>query len=433
MQKIIPAVFAMLILQAAPAAAQSLEESIEAAVNANPRLAAERAQADAIEANVDSARSAIRPQLAIDGSYQRQDVSRTSAFNQITGTQDTSDFELDTLNVGIEATQTLFQGFQNRNRIAQAGASADAARADLNGVRQSVIVGAVAAHANVLRDEAAFELRQSSVSTLESQVEGAERRRELNDATVTDLAQARARLAGARAEMALARADVLASRANYENIVGQPAGTLGALPALSGTPESFASAYEIALESAPALTAARSRASASEDAVSVARADYAPSVSAFARAGYAEDTNFVGDSRDDISVGLRLRVPLYQGGAVSAAVRGAKSVATRDRFLVDQAERDVRAIVDSQWQALLASRLAIEAIEEQVVASQLAFESMQEEALGGVRTLTDVLDAERDMLAARVSLAEARRDAYVAEWALLESIGLADPSLISVQ
>ncbi|MEO0608602.1 MAG: TolC family protein, partial [Pseudomonadota bacterium] len=181
------------------AVAQSLEDSIVFALDANPLLEAERAAARAAYAGIDIARAPTRPSVSIDSSYQRQDVQRTSAFDQIAGTQSTSNLDLDTLDVSLNVTQSLYEGYRNRARIAEATSSAAAADANVGSVRQSLILNAVSAHADVLRDEAVLAFQQASVAALEEQVRGAKRRFELRDATITDVAQAEARRANADA------------------------------------------------------------------------------------------------------------------------------------------------------------------------------------------------------------------------------------------
>lgn len=415
----------LMALSAAPALAQSLPDTIATALENNPSVAAARADVAATEETVTQARANLRPQVDANASYQRRDLTREQSFDSLTGTTNRTALDLDTVDVGVEASQTLFEGFSNRYRINAATFDVDAARARLDQEAQTVIFDAVTAHADVFRDELIAALRSDSARALGEQVSGAKRRRELNDATITDVAQAEARLAGAEADLQTARAELRASRSRYESAVGVAAQTPGALLPIALIPQTLDEAYEIAATNAPSLEAARARARASEEDVSAARGAFAPRVSAFASAGYGEEQNFAGDSREELIVGLRARVPIYQGGATSSQVRQARSLAERDQFLILQAERDLRADVASQFERYKASEQVIAALQAQVDASARAFDSIQREALGGVRTLTDVLDAERDLIGARVRLAQAERDAYVASWGLLSVIGQA--------
>lgn len=422
------AAIALSVLESA--SAQSLIETIDTAIANNPEIAASRADLAATGETVVQARAQNRPQITGSASYQRQDLSRTSQFDSITGVNETVDLDLDTIDASVEASQNIFQGFSVRNQVRSATFEVDAANASLDGVVQDVVLQAVGAHADVYRDTEIVRLRGNSARALEQQVEGANRRRELNDATRTDVSQAEARLAVANADIAAARADLMASRARYESIVGAPAETPGAYLPVGSVPASLSDAIAVAQENAPALVAARARSRASDAAVDVARGALSPSLSAFARAGYGEDQTFVGDSRDELIVGVRASVPFYTGGATRSRARQALHIASRDKFLITQAERAVRADVVAQWERYDASRQVIDSLIASVDASRSAFESIKREAQAGARTLTDVLDTERDLIGAQVRLVQAQRDAYVAQWALLATIGRADGSAL---
>ena len=58
---------------------------------------------------------------------------------------------------------------------------------------------------------------------------------------------------------------------------------------------------------------------------------------------------------------------------------------------------------------------------------------MREESQLGTRTNLDVLDAEQDLLDARVNLVQAERDQWVAAYALLSSIGQLTGSRLGIK
>ena len=63
-------------------------------------------------------------------------------------------------------------------------------------------------------------------------------------------------------------------------------------------------------------------------------------------------------------------------------------------------------------------------IDQQAVdAAKIAFEGSSQEGKLGLRTTLDVLIAEQDLYSAEITLADAQRDAYVAEAALLNATG----------
>jgi len=75
------------------------------------------------------------------------------------------------------------------------------------------------------------------------------------------------------------------------------------------------------------------------------------------------------------------------------------------------------------WNNYEATTAAISARQQQIAASEVALEGVREENNLGTRTNLDVLDAEQDLLDARVTLVQAERDQSVAAYALLSSMG----------
>ena len=78
------------------------------------------------------------------------------------------------------------------------------------------------------------------------------------------------------------------------------------------------------------------------------------------------------------------------------------------------------------WAVYQASLEAIQSNEIAVAANQLALEGTRAEQTVGTRNVLDVLNAEQELLNSQVSLVTARRDAYVAGFQLLNTMGQAE-------
>ncbi|HSP25421.1 MAG TPA: TolC family protein, partial [Saliniramus sp.] len=128
----------------------------------------------------------------------------------------------------------------------------------------------------------------------------------------------------------------------------------------------------------------------------------------------------------------RLNVPLYQGGGASATVRQAKELATQRRFEVEQARDQVRFAVVAAWGALEAARAQITAAQVQVEAAETALTGVREEARVGQRTTLDVLNAQQQLLNARVNLITAQRDRVVQSYAVVQAMGRLTPQRLAL-
>ncbi len=122
-----------------------------------------------------------------------------------------------------------------------------------------------------------------------------------------------------------------------------------------------------------------------------------------------------------------LTVPIYEAGLVYSTVREAKQIASQRGIEVIELGRAVRVAVASSWNFYVALGQTITAARAQVSASQLALEGVREEYQAGSRTTLDVLDAQREVVNARITLVEAERDRVVAAYQLLAATGQLTP------
>jgi outer membrane protein len=119
-------------------------------------------------------------------------------------------------------------------------------------------------------------------------------------------------------------------------------------------------------------------------------------------------------------------VPLYQGGLVGARVRQAQAIQSRFIEQGIAVERLVVSNVRASFARYQAAQLAIASNQTAVEANTLALEGTRAEQSVGTRNVLDVLNAEQELLNSQVALVSARRDAYVAGFALLNAMGQAE-------
>ena len=179
-----------------PVAGETLREALALAYQTNPRLDAERARLRATDEDVPRAKAGFRPRanLNADTGYQKQITKPVSATD---GTGNTWGYS-------VTAEQSLFSGFRTTNTVREAEADVRAGRENLRNVEQQVLLEAVTAYADVLRDQALVRLRENNVGVLSKDLHAAEARRSVREVTRTDVAQAQARRARAGSQLDLA-------------------------------------------------------------------------------------------------------------------------------------------------------------------------------------------------------------------------------------
>jgi outer membrane protein len=125
----------------------------------------------------------------------------------------------------------------------------------------------------------------------------------------------------------------------------------------------------------------------------------------------------------NVSILGQLTVPIYQGGAEYSAIRQNKETLGQQRLNLDVNRDQARATVVQSWGQLDAAKAQIEATTAQVNAAEIALNGVREEARVGQRTTLDVLNAQQELVNARVALVTAQHDRVVASYTLLAAVG----------
>ena len=133
------------------------------------------------------------------------------------------------------------------------------------------------------------------------------------------------------------------------------------------------------------------------------------------------------------SVAGQLTVPVYQGGAEYATIRQAKETLGQRRTDLDTARDQTQQTLVQTWGQLESAKAQIQATQTQVNAAEIALNGVREEARVGQRTTLDVLNAQQELVNARVSLVTAQRDRVVASYAVLAASGRLSPEVLELQ
>jgi outer membrane protein len=403
---------AALMLGAGQVSAETLVEAMVSAYTNNPTLQAERARQRGTDEQVPQALSGWRPTVNTEGSI----------AHVWSDTSETSSSEFDPKSVAIGLSQPIFRGFKTINGTKAAEANVEAGKQNLLAIEQDILFRAIQAYMNVIRDRQVVGLRQQNVGVLQKQLTAADERFKVGEITRTDVAQARARLSGARSNVASAKATLAASVANYINVVGHKPASLK-YPRLAKLPKNLEQAQTAASEINPNILAAAYVEEASNYNIEVVKGDLLPAASLEASALYNDDPSSDVSSQESARIEGVLTIPLYEAGRVYSLVREAKQVASQRRLEVIQAGRAVRESVSISWNNLTAAREIIVSAKTQVSAAELALDGVRQEYFVGSRTTLDVLDAETEVVNARITLVSAERDQIVAAYQILGSIG----------
>lgn len=403
---------------AGAASATTLDQALVKAYYANPTMNAQRAATRVVDELVPQALAGYRPQIFGNAEIGIDRIRTRGSVGGLNQSSTTS------RGYGITASQTLFNGFQTGNLTRSAESQVLAARETLRNTEQNVLLDAVTAYVNVIRDTAIVQLQQQNLQALNEQLRATNDRFNVGELTRTDVAQAQARVAAAESQVSAANANLNASRAVYRRDIGiEPVRLAPARPFEKFGFSTLDTAIAESFGRHPAIMAARHGVDTATLQVKVAEGALLPTVRLETSVQEFFDPSENVDRTLSATAAVRLTVPIYQGGAEYSRVRQAKEVAGQRRLESDVSRDQVRAAVIQSWGLVGASRFQVEAAQSQVQAAQIALNGVREEFRVGQRTTLDVLNAQAELVNARVALVIAQRDRVVASYSLLSSVG----------
>jgi|HubBroStandDraft_1064217.scaffolds.fasta_scaffold03596_6 outer membrane protein len=439
----------VVLVAAGPARAQTLQDALAGAYNANPQLQSERATLRATDEGIPQALANWRPTVQVTASEGinheaiRQDcdkilegenlctgspnsVAQKLAFastGQLPLTNNLLSENLSPQTYGLSISQPLYRGGRTEAQTEQATNLVRSERAHLLSVEESVLLAAATDYMNVVQAQATVDLNINNEQVLRRQLEAAQDRFRVGEVTRTDVAQAEAAYASAIASRQAAEGALQIARSAYERDIGQAPGKLAPPNGVPELPTSRDAATSLALEANYDVISAQFAQEAAEDNVRLVRGQLLPTWTLNATIQRAKETGSPGQTVDDMQLTTQLTVPLYEGGAIYSQSRQAQQTVAQRRGQLDTARLAASQLAAQAWEQLQSDRAQITSQLSQIKANEIALDGVQQEASVGSRTVLDILNAEQTLFQARVNLVTSQHDEVVAEFTLASALG----------
>ncbi len=401
----------------------SFENALAESYRRNPALEAARAELRAVDENYAQAMSGYRPRL-----------EGTAAYSHVDQKGDVLDRSSDERTVSLDVVQPLYRGGSTAASVTAADKRILAQRALLRITEQSILLQAVTAYMDVIRDQQIVDLTRHNEKVLSEHLDASRQRFELGDITKTDVSQSESRFSAATAGRVRAEGFYRASQAAFEKIIGLSPKGLKKPSRDIMVPSSLDVAEADAAKNNPNMIYAVHN---SEAASATTRAIYGEKLPQVDLTGglsrVYEPSLLLEDKIDQTSFGVRATVPLYTSGATDARVRQARQTEEQRRMEIISTERSVRQEVIDSWTALEAAKAEMAARSVQTQAAQMALDGVKVETDYGSRSTLDLLDAEQEYLDAQVSYVTAERDKIVAAYRLMAAVGELSPAGLQLE
>ena len=321
------------------------------------------------------------------------------------------------------------------------------ARATLSAAQQDLIVRVVQSYFGVLRAQDNLRASQAQERAFERQLEQTRQRFEVGLIAITDVYEAEAARDLAQVTRIVDENNVAVAKENLSVLTGQTPGSLYVLgESFNPRPPEPADRSEwvdFALENNNQLAAARFAEEAARQNATAFKMGHAPKVTASYRYQDTETTGTIVQDRNSPFLfdpdseqnnetwQIRLDVPLFAGGAISANRRRAAEQFNTARESRINLTRTTVTQARSLHMTVMSDVSRVMARKQSIVSSQSALDATQAGYEVGTRNIVDVLNAQNKLFGAQRDYANSRYDFVINSLRLKEVAGTLSPEDIA--
>lgn len=334
--------------------------------------------------------------------------------------------------LGVNVRQLIYDGAVWA-RLAEAGATAEAARGQVREEQDTSELEGVRRFYNLYRAQEKLRVVQHSVERSERQVQVAESLYNAGRGAWShvlnariDLGNDRIRVVAHRTELVNAQADLavwLRMKGTTELVAQDP----GLPEDLILAEQSLEDAVRAAESNRPLLVVLEKELEAAQARRRAARSTFLPRVSVngnYSRGAPYPDLFFTRwGLQNSVSAGLQIEWDLFNGMNDWAAVEVAQTGIRESELVLEQSRRDIEADIRKSWVSMqrLAETAELSRLNREVARESLA--AVNERFSAGLATQLEVRDAELKLTDAELILVESRLDVEVAKATLERVIG----------
>ena len=391
--------------------AQDLLELYDLALQNNPQLKQAYANQLAVSETTNISLANFLPSISAVGQGMGNQLSNQRATYQGSGFQQYIDNSLT-----VNLLQPVFH-WEHWLQLSQAENQFVQAEAAYHAELQTVIVKVVEAYFNVLSaaDNVAFyHIEQQAIAR---QVEQAKQRFALGFVEVTEVREAQAAFDQVIASATAAEALVENQKEALIEIIGEQTLALMPLrpliPLVKPHPDSIEEWSKASEVSNFKIISAFNQVEVARKTVDLQRNGHLPKLDVVASYGEFDTTSSFGLRGNTQNIGLKLSIPMYEGGAVNAKIRQANHRLVETQEILVAVKRAVNRQVKEAYRGMTTSISQVLALTTAVKSSELALEATQAGYEVGTRTLVDVLTEQRNVYRAKRDLSRARYDYLV--------------------
>lgn len=329
---------------------------------------------------------------------------------------------------------TLFAGRRMTNNIQVAELSLEAAKSDLERIKDDVRVQVAQAFIQIVYNRSILDVARNQVTIDSMQVERLTALAAIGKASNAEVASQKATLAQSNLSVTQAENNLKLSILTLTQLLELPSpegfdivqpGTDELEFNIPDNPESI---YADALEIKPAIKSEEIRLEQAGKNIDVAKSGFYPTLSLSAGAGtsYYTSSNFSSDPMGDQlknnfgpHIGLNLSIPIFSRNNNRNNVRSAQLSKMTQELQLDNVKKQLYKEIQQAYYNAVASKTRYESSQEVETSAQESFELVQAKYEGGKASITEFNESKNRLVTAQADVIKYRYE-YLFNTALLE-------------
>ena len=406
----------------------TLDRCIDYALENNIQIRQSDIAAQTRDVDLNSARSNRLPGVSASAS-QSWSFGRSLTIDNTYANTNTA-----STSFSIGADMTLFAGGRVSGNIHNAQLGLEAAKADLERIKDDVRVQVAQAFIQIVYNRSILEVAQGQVAIDSMQVERLDALAAIGKASSAEVASQRATLAQSQLSVTQAQNNLSMSILTLTQLLELPSpqGFDVIQPDADAIefsiPDSPEQIYAQALEIKPAIKSEEIRLQQASNSIDIAKGGYYPtlSLSSGAGTGYYTSSNRTSDNfgsqmKNNFGphVGLNLSIPIFSRNNNRNNVRSAQLSMMNQEMQLDNVKKQLYKEIQQAYYNTVSSKSRYESSQEVQTSAQESFDLVQAKYEGGKASITEFNESKNRLVTAQADVIKYRYE-YLFNTALLE-------------
>ena len=406
----------------------TLDRCIDYAIQNNIQIRQSDIAAQTRDVDLNSARSNRLPGVSASAS-QSWSFGRSLTIDNTYANTNTA-----STSFSVGADMTLFAGGRISGNIENAKLGLEAAKSDLERIRDDVRVEVAQAFIQIVYNRSILDVARNQVTIDSMQVERLTELAAIGKASNAEVSSQKATLAQSQLSVTQAQNNLSMSILTLTQLLELPSpeGFDVIQPDADAIefsiPDSPEDIYAQALDIKPSIKSEEIRLQQASNSIDIAKGGYYPtlSLSAGAGTGYYTSSNRTSDNfgsqiKNNFGphIGLNLSIPIFSRNSNRNSVRSAQLSRMNQEMQLDNAKKQLYKEIQQAYYNAVASKSRYESSQEVETSAQESFQLVQAKYEGGKASITEFNESKNRLVTAQADVIKYRYE-YLFNTALLE-------------